>query len=115
MKNIFPFLLLIALISCGPSSQRKEIDRRKAAIVAHRDSALSAAQADLLKTDSVLAIANKEYEQAKASAEAHKAQGKATATELNAVTRLRMRRDSLQVRCDALGYQIRYIHKQQKK
>ena len=47
--------------------------------------------------------------------EAHKQALKATPEELTALTRLRMHRDSLQVRFDALCNQIKYIHQLQNK
>lgn len=77
----------------------------------HQDSSLQAAQLDLAKTDSLLLEVKADYNAMKTTVDQHKAELKATDEELTTLTRLRMKRDSLQVRWDALGMTIKYIRK----
>lgn len=90
------------------------IAARKEGLKLYQDVALVQAQSDLARTDSLLQIAKREYEQAKSQAEAAKKELRATASELQNVTLLKVRLDSLQVRFDVQCAKIKYIHKKQK-
>ncbi|WP_028902192.1 hypothetical protein [Prevotella sp. P6B4] len=107
---VFTALLITA---CGETKTRKEINRRKAALVEKQETELKKAQDELWRTDSLLQIANKELETMTQEVEAHKKELKATPEELTALTRLRVKRDSIQTQYEALGLKIRYIHKKQ--
>jgi hypothetical protein len=92
----------------------KQIAQRTKAIPLKQDILLSEAQDNLADVDSVLQAINSTYTQLKKRVDADKAAGIATAKELTDVTKLRMKRDSMQVRFDVLCGQIRYIHRKQK-
>jgi peptidoglycan hydrolase CwlO-like protein len=114
-RTIFlPLLAILILTACGETKTRKEINRRKAALVEKQETELKKAQAKLWKTDSLLQIANKELETMTKEVEAHKQALKATPEELTALTQLRVKRDSIRTQYEALGLKIRYIHKKQK-
>lgn len=113
----FPVIFLVSVLllaSCADNSRRQEIDQRRAALRHKQDSTLEASQRELAVVDSALEAAKDEYERMKAGVEQHKAELRATADELTALTRLRMRRDSLQVQWDVLGAKIKYIRMKQK-
>ena len=113
-KIILPLLAIILLTACGETKTRKEINRRKAALVEHQQTELKKAEAELWKTDSLLLIANKELEAMTQQVEEHKKALKATEEELTALTKLRVKRDSIRTQYEALGLKIRYIHKKMK-
>ena len=116
MKTIHPLLLAAILLgSCADRSRRAEIEQRRAALTARQDSALLASQQELAIVDSTLEVVKQQYASMQQEVEQHKAALKATPEELTALTRLRMHRDSLQVRFDALCNQIKYIHQLQNK
>lgn len=111
-KRLLPFTVLAAALclqACTDGSRRAEIEKRRAALRHKQDSTLLASQQDLAVTDSALEAVKAEYETMKAEVEQHKAELKATPEELTALTRLRMKRDSLQTRWDVLGATIKYI------
>ena len=114
-KIILPLLAILLLTACGETKTRKEINRRKAALVEHQQTELKKAEAELWKTDSLLLIANKELEAMTQQVEEHKKALKATEEELTALTKLRVKRDSIRTQYEALGLKIRYIHKKQNK
>lgn len=106
--------LMLALTGCSHyDSKRALIEERKAAIRHRQDSALAAARQELAVVDSALEAAKAQYERMSRTVEQHREQLTATEQELTAVTRLRIRRDSLKVRWDVLGAQIKYIKKLQ--
>ena len=117
IKNLFLVVLLaVSLLlsaSCTDNSRRAEIEQRRAALKHKQDSTLEASQRELAVVDSTLEAVKAEYERKKAEVEQHKKELRATAEELTALTQLRMRRDSLQVRWDVLGAQIKYIRMKQ--
>jgi len=114
MKHIaLGIIAALLLTACGESKTRKEINRRKAALVEKQETELKKAQAELWQTDSLLQIANKELEAMTKEVEAHKQELKATPEELSDLTRLRIKRDSIRTQYEALGMKIRYIHKKQ--
>jgi peptidoglycan hydrolase CwlO-like protein len=113
-KIILPLLAILILTACGETKTRKEINRRKAALIEHQQTELKKAEAELWKTDSVLQIVNKEFETMTQQVEEHKKALKATEEELTALTRLRVKRDSIQTQYEALGLKIRYIRKKMK-
>ena len=112
-KIILPLLAILLLTACGETKTRKEINRRKAALVEHQQTELKKAEAELWKTDSLLLIVNKELEAMTKEVEEHKKALKATPEELTALTQLRVKRDSIRTQYEALGLKIRYIHKKQ--
>ena len=112
-KTAFAILAVLLLTACGETKTRKEINRRKAALVEHQETELKKAQAELWKTDSLLQLANKELAVMTKEVEAHKQALKATPEELTALTQLRVKRDSIRTQYEALGLKIRYIHKKQ--
>jgi peptidoglycan hydrolase CwlO-like protein len=115
MKKITLAIMVALLITaCGETKTRKEINRRKAALVEHQQTELKKAEAELWKTDSLLLIANKELEAMTQQVEEHKKALKATEEELTALTKLRVKRDSIRTQYEALGLKIRYIHKKMK-
>ncbi|MBO4827353.1 MAG: hypothetical protein J5506_08995 [Prevotella sp.] len=92
----------------------KAIDARKKALKLHQDAELKRAEEELALTDSTLQATKRTYEAQKRQAEQAHANGTATAGQLTNVTRLRMKRDSLQVQFDMQCAKIKYIHKKQK-
>ena len=112
-KIILPLLAILILTACGETKTRKEINRRKAALIEHQQTELKKAEAELWKTDSLLLIVNKELEAMTKEVEEHKKALKATPEELTALTQLRVKRDSIRTQYEALGLKIRYIHKKQ--
>jgi len=107
-------MVALLITACGETKTRKEINRRKAALVEHQQTELKKAEAELWKTDSLLLIANKELEAMTQQVEEHKKALKATEEELTALTKLRVKRDSIRTQYEALGLKIRYIHKKMK-
>ena len=119
-RNYLSFIAVCAvmmatlmLTACGETKTRKEINRRKAALVEHQDTELKKAQQALWETDSLLQIANQQLAAMTTEVEAHKQALKATPEELTALTQLRMKRDSIRTQYEALGLKIRYIRKKQ--
>ena len=113
-KSILAIMTMALLLTaCGETKTRKEINRRKAALVEHQQTELKKAQDELWRTDSLLQLANKELETMMKEVEAHKKALKATPEELTALTKLRVKRDSIRTQYEALGLKIRYIHKKQ--
>jgi peptidoglycan hydrolase CwlO-like protein len=113
-KFLLPLLAILLLTACGETKTRKEINRRKAALIEHQQTELKKAKAELWKTDSVLQIVNKEFETMTQQVEEHKKALKVTEEELTALTMLRVKRDSIQTQYEALGLKIRYIRKKMK-
>lgn len=104
------FLLTAA---CGDNSRRTEIEQRRSALRHKQDSTLEASQRELAVVDSALEAVKADYERMKAEVDRHKEALEATAGELTALTRLRLRRDSLQTRWEVLGATIKYIRTKQ--
>jgi peptidoglycan hydrolase CwlO-like protein len=114
-RTIFlPLLAILILTACGETKTRKEINRRKAALVEKQETELKKAQAELWKTDSLLQLTNQKFDSLTKEVELHKQALKATPEELTALTQLRIKRDSIRTQYEALGLKIRYIHKKQK-
>ena len=90
------------------------VEARKAALRLHQEVELKIAQQELLRTDSLLVLANRELEARQQQVDADKAALKATAGELTQLTRTRMRRDSIRTQFETLGAKIRYIRQKQK-
>ena len=117
MKKKHIILVLSAalmLMACGETKTRQEINRRKAALKEHQATELKRAQDELRTTDSLLQIANRELATMQQQVDEHKAALKATEEELTALTRMRMRRDSIRTQFETLGMKIRYIRQKQK-
>lgn len=106
--------ILLALMACNTSPQKNAVSERRLQIKNHLQTELSKTQADLAHTDSLLQQAIKEYNIQKQITEQKRKELNATAEDLQKVTLLRIRRDSLQVRFDVAGARIRYIHKKQR-
>jgi len=114
MRNLFLAVCVVALaVGCTDNSRRLEIEQRKAALRHKQDSTLLASQQELALVDSALEATKAEYERMKKVVEQHKAELRATADELTALTMLRVKRDSLQVQWDVLGAKIKYIRTKQ--
>ena len=112
MKYIIIIIMsALMLTGCGESKTRKEINERKAALAEHQKTELGKAQKELWTTDSMLQAANQELEAMTQEVEEHKKALKATPEELTALTRLRVKRDSIRTQYEALGLKIRYIRK----
>ena len=112
MRNVLLAILVAILITaCGETNTRKEINRRKAALTEKQKTELKKAQDELWRTDSLLQLANKELEAMTMEVEEHKKALKATPEELTALTKLRVKRDSIRTQYEALGLKIRYIKK----
>ena len=107
-------MVALLLTACGETNTRKEINRRKAALVEHQQTELKKAQEELWITDSLLQQANKQLEAMTQQVEEHKKALTATEEELTALTQLRVKRDSIRTQYEALGLKIRYIRKKQK-
>ncbi|MBR6842779.1 MAG: hypothetical protein IKM77_10865 [Prevotella sp.] len=114
-KSFFIALVAIVLLSaCGETKTRQEINRRKAALKEHQETELKNAQLEMTITDSLLQVANHQLDSMQQAVEAHKKALKATPEELTALTRQRMKRDSLRTQFETLGMKIRYIHQKMK-
>ena len=92
----------------------KAIAERKEALKLYQEASLRIAQKQLAYVDSALEAEKHIFQTMEKSVAAHKEAGIATAEELTALTRKRMRRDSLQTQFDVLCAKIKYIHKRQK-
>ena len=90
------------------------VETRKGALKLHQEIELKAAQDELLRTDSLLQLANVELETLQKQVDEHKNALKATPEELTLLTRTRIRRDSIRTQAETLGAKIRYIHQKQK-
>ena len=90
------------------------IDTRRQALRLQQDIELKWSQEELAVVDSMLQAVKQDYERQKQEVDQAKAELRATAEELTALTKARMHRDSLQTRFDVLCAKIRYIHKKQK-
>lgn len=104
----------LVLIDTLRSRFPKAVAERKAALSIYQEASLRRSQRDLAHTDSALQAVAADYAGQKQTVEQRHAAGIATSEELTALTRLRIRRDSLQTRFDVLCAQIKYIHKRQK-
>ena len=114
MKQLaLAIIVALMITACGETKTRKEINRRKAALVEHQQTELKKAQDELWLTDSLLQVTNKELEAMTQEVEAHKKALKATPEELTALTKLRVKRDSIRTQYETLGLKIRYIRKKQ--
>ena len=73
MRNVLLAILVAILITaCGETNTRKEINRRKAALVEKQKTELKKAQDELWRTDSLLQLASKELEAMTKEVEEHK-------------------------------------------
>ena len=104
----------LVLINSLRKDYPKAFNARKKALVVYQNIVLKKAQDDIALTDKQLQRVSQEYEAARRQSEEAKNKGLATAAQLSSVTRLRMLRDSLQVRFDTQVARIRFIHKKQK-
>ena len=90
------------------------VDIRRQALSLQQSIELKRSQEELAVVDSALQAVKQDYERRKLEVELAKAELRATPEELTALTKARVRRDSLQTRFDVLCAKIRYIHKKQK-
>ena len=99
-------------------SLRKEypgaVETRKKALKLFQNISLKEAQEDLAVTDSALQAVTLDYKYIKDKVDRDKAELRATAEELETLTRTKMKLDSLKVRFDMQCAKIKYIHKKQK-
>ena len=90
------------------------VETRKKALRLFQDISLKEAQEDLALTDSIMQKVGLDYKYIKEKVEKDKAELRATAEELELLTRTKMKYDSLKVRFDMQCAKIKYIHKKQK-
>ena len=90
------------------------VETRKKALKLLQDISLKEAQEDLALTDSIMQKVGLDYKYIKEKVEKDKAELRATAEELELLTRTKMKYDSLKVRFDMQCAKIKYIHKKQK-
>ena len=90
------------------------VETRKKALKLFQDISLKEAQEDLALTDSIMQKVGLDYKYIKEKVEKAKAELRATAEELELLTRTKMKYDSLKVRFDMQCAKIKYIHKKQK-
>ena len=90
------------------------VETRKKALKLFQDISLKEAQEDLALTDSIMQRVGLDYKYIKDKVEKDKAELRATAEELELLTRTKMKYDSLKVRFDMQCAKIKYIHKKQK-
>lgn len=90
------------------------VETRKKALKLFQDISLKEAQEDLALTDSIMQKVGLDYKYIKDKVEKDKAELRATADELELLTRTKMKYDSLKVRFDMQCAKIKYIHKKQK-
>jgi len=110
-KLLFLLAAILLMAACETKHERaqREIAERKAALKHKQDSALQAAQQELVWVDSALQQANQTYD-------LQSGKWKAVGSKLmeEKMTTARLHRDSLQVRFDVLCSKIKYIHRRQK-
>lgn len=99
----------LGLIDSLRRTYPEAVEARKKALSLYQKIELERTQADLAVTDSVLRRAIAGFHALDSVVAEHKAAGTADAGELTALTRMRMRRDSLQARFDVQCAKIRYI------
>ena len=90
------------------------VETRKKALKLFQDISLKEAQEDLALTDSIMQKVGLDCKYIKEKVEKDKAELRATAEELELLTRTKMKYDSLKVRFDMQCAKIKYIHKKQK-
>ena len=90
------------------------VETRKKALKLFQNISLKEAQEDLAVTDSALQAVTLDYKYIKDKVEKDKAELRATAEELEMLTKTKMKLDSLKVRFDMQCAKIKYIHKKQK-
>ena len=90
------------------------VETRKKALKLFQNISLKEAQEDLAVTDSALQAVTLDYKYIKDKGDRDKAELRATAEELETLTRTKMKLDSLKVRFDMQCAKIKYIHKKQK-
>ena len=90
------------------------VETRKKALKLFQNISLKEAQEDLAVTDSALQAVTLDYKYIKDKVDRDKAELRATAEELETLTRTKMKLDSLKVRFDMQCVKIKYIHKKQK-
>ena len=90
------------------------VETRKKALKLYQNISLKEAQEDLAVTDSALQAVTLDYKYIKDKVDRDKAELRATAEELETLTRTKMKLDSLKVRFDMQCAKIKYIHKKQK-
>ena len=90
------------------------VETRKKALKLFQNISLKEAQEDLAVTDSALQAVTLDYKYLKDKVDRDKAELRATAEELETLTRTKMKLDSLKVRFDMQCAKIKYIHKKQK-
>lgn len=90
------------------------IEVRKQALKLYQSISLKQTQEELARTDSALQAVILNYNYLKAKVDKDRQELRATPEELQMLTLVRMKRDSLQVSFDTQCAKIKYIHKKQK-
>lgn len=90
------------------------VDVRERALTLYQEVCIGQAQKNIEKLDAELEQVKAEYNSKKSLAEAHHSEGTATEEELMEVNRMRLRRDSLQVRFDTECAKVKVIRQKQK-
>lgn len=86
------------------------VEARRDALKLYQVANEKQAQADLMRTDSLLELAKARF----ANLNSQMEKGLLPAGQSHLLTEARMTRDSLQIRYETIGAKIRYIHKRQK-
>ena len=108
------------LISCTSSLKkenealRQEINDRREALAKHQDAGLKQAQQELALTDSLLTQATSEYDSLYAWMMANSLQLSDHSPQVEQLTLLRARCDSLKIQFEVLCEKIKYIRKKQR-
>lgn len=103
-----------AFIDSLRSKCPEAIEARKAALKLYQEVHLKSAQQTVQQADEALRSVSVAYNQRKAEVEQLKAQGGATAKEIEELSLLRKKRDSLQTVFDVQCAKIKYIHAKMK-
>jgi chromosome segregation ATPase len=114
-KTIMVAFAALLLTACQSKHEQlqKQISERKEALKEHQDSALTMSQADVERLDQELQKVSAQYEVLKWDAEEAHNKGTGTPELYERVTRLRLKRDSLQAQFDVACSKIKYIRRLQ--
>ena len=104
----------LELIDSLRHSHPEAIEERKEALTLFQDASEKQAQQQICSTDQKLQKTTMELGKLQTAANEHKRNGNATAAELDKLTRLRLKKDSLQARFDTQCATVRMIRAKRK-
>lgn len=105
----------LSLIDSLRSSHPEAIEQRKAALTLYQKASERIAQRDIEESDKLLQEVEARISSIQGKVENDKRNGNATAGELQELTRLRIKRDSLKARFDTQCAVVRVIREKQKR